>query len=238
MTDTPISAEEFSRLMSLPEDDPQRMRAATTPRFEAMRRMLADFERPGAAPTDPEDIDSACVELRRRLAGQGIQPTEEPSPPDPARPGPPRAADRPEAGWRALADLLGRPAGRAGVALAGLAVVAGLAWWSSGIRPPVRAVRGTDEVADFRVASTRDAAGTVMLRWTRVPGADEYRVRFLGADLTEIARLEGLGRPECALRAGGLPRGLAAGAEVSIEVVALHQGDPIATSSAQWVRLP
>ena len=231
MTVDAYSPEEFARLMALPEDHPDRIAAAASPRFEASRRMLAEFERPGDALQTGPEIASATAELSRRLADAGV--LASPSVTDAAA-GPPRAVRRPGAGrfgW------LRAPAARTALAFAGAAIVAGFGWWATHRPAPVDMVRGVSEPGAFEVMTRREG-DALILSWKSVEGADGYRIVFLGPDLAESAHLEVSGGTEFVLRADALPAGIVAGTRVSLEIVALRQGAPVATTQARTVLLP
>ena len=98
-------------------------------------------------------------------------------------------------------------------------------------------VRGVSEPGAFEVMTRREG-DALILTWKAVEGADGYRIVFLGPDLAEAAHLEVPGGTEFALRAGALPAGIVAGTRVSLEIVALRQGAPVATTQARTVLLP
>ncbi len=232
MTGDAYSPEEFARLMALPEDHPDRVAAGASPRFEASRRMLAEFERPGDGLQTGPEIASAAAELSRRLADAGVLAT--PSGSDAAGAGPPRAVRRPGAG---LFGWLRAPAARTAFALAGAAIVVGFGWWATHRPAPVDVTRGAAEPGAFEVTTHRQG-DALILGWKAVEGADGYRIVFLGPDLAEAARLDVPRGTAFALRAAALPAGIVPGTRVSLEIVALRQGATVATTPARAVLLP
>jgi hypothetical protein len=232
--DERLSPEEFARLMSLSPDHPDRIRAAATPEFAALSTMWSDFEQSVSMPASAGDVESARTELRRR-----IDPVLERGAPVLSDAGlAAREGPQSDAGGGGLATLLRGPAARFGLTFAGLALVAGMAWWWSGAGDQGRAVRGESSNTGFGFSSIRMAPGAVLLEWRPEAGADAYRITFLGPDLREIARLDEVHSTDIALQADALPAGLKSGKRVAIELVALRGGDSIATAPARSVRLP
>jgi hypothetical protein len=232
MTDRRDTPEEIERLMALPEDHPERVAAAASPRFEAFRRMLGEFERPSDALVSDADLASARVELARRLEDAGVLGPPTAGAATTAAPKTPRPLPRP--GFFAwLTSGGGRPA----FAVAGAVLVVGFGWWAT--HPPWRdeTTRAIAEPGAFELV-TRHEGDALVLSWKAVEGADGYRVVFLGPGLTEVARRDVPGATSLALRAGSLPAGVAPGSRVSIEVVALRMGSELATTPARAILLP
>jgi hypothetical protein len=232
MTEERFTPDEFARLLSLPDDHPDRQRAERTPQFQAWCQMLQEFERPSNAPLPAAEIASAGRELEARLArGLGrAQPN-----------GAGEAGPRPTSG-RTFADSFAAwfrgPTMRPALAFAAVAVVAGFALWSASRPPAPRAVRGSGESAVLAVGEPRAISGGIELTWTQVDGAETYRVVFYGGDLRENARVDGLTEPRLRLQRNALPAGLTPGADVLAEVMAMRHGDPIATSKTRAIHLP
>ena len=214
-----LTPEEFARLVALPENDPERVRAAHRPDFEAHLRLYREFESPTAVPEHaPADA--------RQLAARVLDNVR----PERAREGP---------SWLAgLVHFFAQPAPRAALALGALVVVAGTATWFAGRNAgPDRAVRG-EAGSTFVIAEPRKLPNGLELSWTAVPGATGYRVLFYGADLHEITRVDQLKETRLLLDPAALPAGLTAGQEVLVEVSALSGTDPMVTTSNRAVRLP
>jgi len=231
MTEERITPEEFARLISLPESDPDRRRVAGTPAFEALRAMHADFERPAETKIPPEDARRAREELTGRLRAARAA-------------GEPRAAaERAPHGIHGagpierLVTWLRTPAGRAGLVFAVLVIVAGLGWWGRS-RESAALFRGESSDGAFVPVAAAPKNGEVAIQWGAVSGADAYRVVFLAPDLTERAHVDVGATTGTRLRAGALPPGLATGSRVPVEVVALRGGRVIATSSTREIQLP
>jgi hypothetical protein len=232
VNDRSYTPEELERLLTLPEDHPERRAAAASPRFEALRRMLAEFERPTDALVTDAELASARVELRRRLAEAGL--LDSPAAtraPTPAAPQAPRSLPRPGV----LVWLLtggGRPA----FAVAAALIVVGIGWWTTQ-RPTRETTRAIATPGAFELATRLEGDGLV-LSWRAVEGADGYRVVFLDAGLAEVARLDVPTGTSLTLRAGELPAGVSPGSRVSLEVVALRMGDALSTTPARTILLP
>jgi hypothetical protein len=231
MSDDRFTPDEFARLLTLPEGHPDRVAAEQSTAFVAMQHLLADFERPATEGTGDTVLESERRELGARLAS-AIR-----------GPGPagvvsgPRSSPRPSR-FEALAAMFRAPVGRVGLALAAVALVAGIGWWSQFRTPGADAMRGEPETSSFVLEAVRPQADAVTLRWTPVAGAEGYRLVFRGADLRELARLDVASGVEATLRADALPARLAAGSQVLVEICALRRGDVIATSPARPIRLP
>ena len=230
MTERPFSPEEFVRLLSLPEDDPERRQAESTGMLEAWRRMLREFEAPPPSTVGPAELASADAALERRTrdmlaAGAGARAGSR----APGSAGPGLLAR--------LAAAMFQPALRPALALAAIVVVAGASWWWVSDRSQ-RAVRGVGGEGGIVVAAHTEPGGALELTWAPVPGAEGYRARFFGATLRELARLDGIPEPRLRLKRDSLPLGLTAGEEILVEVAAVRGGDVIAVSSSRAVRLP
>lgn len=230
MTERPFSPDEFVRLLSLPEDHPERRRAESSGMLDAWRQMLREFENPPDSIASPTELADADAAIERRMTGVLAAPPRMRSGTNASG-----AAGPGFLAW--LSATLFRPALRPAFALVALVVVAGGSWWLVDSRTP-RAVRGVESPGGIVVEARTPADGTLELSWAPVAGADGYRVRFFGSTLREIARLEDLPEPKLRLERGSLPAGLSAGAETLVEVAAIRGGGVIAVSTSRAVRLP
>lgn len=228
MTDQRFTPEEFARLLALPAGHPERVRAEQDPRFDAWRRMLTAFEKRDSHGLAADEIREADAALARRLeADLGIGTTALEAP-RPTR----RARDERESGRGLFGWLMPRWAPALAVATL---MVAGGVWVYSARGPGERVVRGGEAGAPALTLSVRDGRD---LTWSAVTGADEYRVTFLGPDLRELARLEGLTVTTLSLRSGSLPAELERGREIAVQVAAYREGHLLAESPATAVRVP
>ena len=150
----------------------------------------------------------------------------------------PRSSREPEPLVAWLAGLLRRPAARLGAAFTGVMLLAGVAWWSRDLASHDRRLRAAARSAGFAVSSLHATPGALVIGWTAAPHADGYRLRFLGAELNQVAELRDLHTTEVVLHADNLPAGLESLQEVSIEVVAFRRGEALATAPARTIRLP
>jgi len=234
MSRAPLTPDEFARRLALPPGDSERQAAESSSEFAAMRRMLSEFEQPNDASLDEAQVDNAKRQLARRLAVLGVPHGR------PADAG----AEARDSGLRgprwfeSLLDQLHHPVARSGLAFAAILIVASVAWWSQQRGPAPGPLRGASESATIAVDPPRFAPGSVTLSWSRVSGADSYRVTFFGADLTEVARRDSLTTNSLVLQAGELPPGLQSGQRVAFAVAALRGGDTISDSKAQFIQLP
>ena len=228
MSDRPFSPEEFVRLLALPEDHPERRQAEVSGKLDAWRRMLHEFEEPGAGDATATELARADAVMAQRVESMLGTPT-----------GVPPGAARPASGGPSLlawlASIWSRPALRPAFAMAALMIVAGTSWWMVGSRAP-RAVRGVSE--DGIVVETRETSEALELTWAPVPGAEHYRIRFFGPALREIARRDDVVEPRLRFERGALPAGIASGEEVVIDVAAMRGNDALAVSKARAVRMP
>lgn len=215
MNEERFEPEEFERLLALPEDHPERVRAERSGRLAAWQHMLDGFESPPGELLSSQDLARAEAELAQRV--------ERATAPAPARV---RPAIR-EASWLTEWRTGGR---RVAVAFAALAIVAAAGWWSVEQRRERPAVRGSAARQALELISRPVAAG-VELSWTPVPGATMYRLVFFGPELTELARVDSLVGTSFALRADQLPAGLASGQTVLVEVAAVLPYDTFASKS-------
>jgi len=230
VSETRWTPDEFSRRMALPEDHPERMEAERSPEFVAMRLMYEDFVT--GTPGDPpaSAMATAAAELERRLrpeiAASGTSARDA------------RRVEPQRGSWReALAALFMRPAARAGLVFAVVAIVGVSGWWLASHAPREPVMRGPGE-SGFRLEAPRATSGAIALSWSAAPGADAYRVIVLGPDLEEVARIDAGASTRAELRRDMLPADLPPGAALSVEVAALRLGDVIATTSTRPIPLP
>jgi hypothetical protein len=217
--------EELARLLSLPADHPERVRAGQDPRFEAWRLMLREFESSDAPHVSRDEAAWAAAALEARL-----EPALAPRPARRERTGRSPAQRERARGWLA-------PAWRPALALAAVVAIAGGVWWARSRLPATSEVRGAPGAAlEWREPLAR--GGSLRLEWTPVPGARSYRLRFYRSDLTEIARVEDITGVSYTLQADALPPGLERGAEVVAEITAMTGGEAVAVSKARALRLP
>jgi hypothetical protein len=240
MTPDELTPDEFARLVALPEDHPERRPWQGSALFESRLRMHQQFVTGEDAPSDAADRAGAERELGARLAR--VLATEHP----PHEPGHgegtrERVLEFRTDGKHHTRGTDGRTrAHTRGAVLAlaaGLVVVAAATWIV--MRPPEpRAVRGAGGAERLVLAEPRGTTGAADLEWTAVPEADHYEVVFYGSDLNEITRVKDLVLPRFELRAGALPAGLSHGEDVLAGVIAMHAGDPIATSKTRALHVP
>jgi hypothetical protein len=239
-----IRPEDLAELAALPPDDPRRRALDESPRAAALLRAYQEFVAPsGPLPpgADPEAAEAHLLAALERELGVplGAEPAAAP-------------AATPRGQARTIVDEPGRPfawlwgpRARPAFALAAVTVAALAAWTLVGPRgreeSPV--LRGGGDTAAVTTAPAALAAsplddGRVRLAWTATPGATEYAVVFLGADLSELARVEGLAHPELVLDPAALPAGLAPGREILWRVSARAGRDEIARSVTSPLSIP
>lgn len=220
------STAELAELAHLPDGDPRLEGAMRSPRTRALLRRYREFL---AEPAPMSGADFAAADARlaemldRELALPAVAPGR-------------TIAPEPRESWlrRFFAPSL-RPA----LAFAALAVVAGIVFVST--RPSPRTgepvMRGdTTRTMDARIVATEP--GKVTLQWSAVSGAEQYELRFYGADLTERGRVNLGTETRVELLAGQLPVGLAAGEVLFWQAVALRGTDVVQQSATASIRLP
>ncbi len=227
-----LSDHELAELAGAPAGDPRRAHVGACPRCRARLADFAAFVRGerAAAPAElaaAERTLAAAVAAKLDAMGVGVDAgARVPSPaiatvtPLPARP-------RRRVAWAAWA------------AAAAFAVSAG--WFVVRHNGPAleRGTRATVPASDrVELLEPLRSEGALTLRWRDVPGADRYVVRFVGADLVEVARTAELDHAAYELRRDALPAGLAPGAPVLWQVVAFRAGDRVAASEPATLRLP
>ena len=150
---------------------------------------------------------------------------------------------RPE-GRRWWAGLLRPPV--AWAAAAALAAVFALQFGERWLPPGggADALRASPETPRARAAgglalfAPRPVAAGVELRWTSAPGADAYRVVFLGEELAQVATLDAGPDTLVVLARGELAGTLGPGRTIAWQVVAMQGGDPVASSGTRLLRVP
>lgn len=123
-------------------------------------------------------------------------------------------------------------------ALVALLIVGG-GWWFLSSRMPAPGTRleFRDE-GPLRVSEPLANAEGATLTWSAVPGAEAYRLVFLGREMQELARVELDADTALALRRDALPQGLVPGTQAFLEVTALRQGATLARSRGRTIQLP
>ncbi len=213
MSHTPMSPDQFERLMTLPESHPDRMLAMRNPEFEALRLLHATFESPAPAATSAANVDVAGRELTARLTRTADF----------------RAPARPGSIWKMPQLAL---AAAAAVALTFSAV-----WWST--RPaPTPALRSESTLYEFILLEPRAHADGIELRWTMVTGVEDYTVILIGPDLREFARLDVAGTTHLLVTREHLPASTVSGAELMAEVEARSGRDAMTRTPATRFRAP
>ncbi|HTO92660.1 MAG TPA: hypothetical protein VMJ70_16130 [Candidatus Sulfotelmatobacter sp.] len=236
MTEKQFAPNEVARLLDLPPEHPERVHAMEDPEFAALALALAEFAAPRIAPSDRPDLESARAELKRRLSSAPA--IESPSGDGvPMTSGAGRGAER--RSWLdSLRAALATPIGRGAIAFAALAIVASVAWRAVSRSPRPEAVRAVVDSGAFELREPKSEPDRVTLSWSPLERADDYRVVFLGLDLTEIARVDVGGATELVVRHDSLPAGLASGGRVSVGVEAFRQGVLEGTTEARPIQLP
>jgi hypothetical protein len=229
--------DEFARLMALQPAHPDRVAAEADPAFEAWARMAGAFEASAGGPLDEDELRPRRTELAARLERAMASERDAAEPAS----GTTRALrSAPSGGILAgVLGWLGTPVGRTALAFGVVAIASVAGWWTLSQREPSALLRGVDSAAGVpRIAEPVASAGTLALSWNAVAGADGYRLVFYSPEMGELARIDALAEPRVTLRAAALPAGLASGARVEVEVVALTHGDPLSRSQVVPVTLP
>ena len=253
MTLDDLGPDAFARLMALPEDHPDRHRAASAPGFEARRRLYEQFAAREQDLMSAAELSSAEHELGRRLEraigatqstaphGGGAPSTLAPSAPGAPRPGTLDRGDRGDRGhgWlTSLREFWRQPAPRAAWSLAAAVLLVATATWIVMRRPARETLRSAPPTEQLVIGEPRLQDQSLELSWTAVPGADAYRLVFFGSDLTEIASVNDLVAPAYVLERSALPSGLAPAQEVMTQVIAMRTGEPLAKSRPRSIRVP
>jgi hypothetical protein len=229
--------DEFARLMALPREHPDRVVAEADPAFEAWVRMAGAFETGAGAQLDEDELRRRGAALTTRLE-RALASERETAEPVRGAPSTLRSGRRGSLVEKLL-GWLGTPSGRTALAFGVIAIASVAGWWTVARRDSQEMVRGVESGSSVpRLAEPVTDAGTVVLAWSAVPGADGYRLVFYSPEMGELARLDSLREPRATLRSGALPAGLAGGARVELEVVALTHGDPLSRSRLVPITLP
>ena len=207
--------EALASLSRLPAGDARRAHLEGCARCQARLLSLEEFLAPSSDDLPEDEWRAAEAELRRRRAHDGLV--------APSRGVGSVRRSRTLTAWRP-----------AFAAAAAIVIVAG-AWLVVRGRhePELRGVPGGDWVP---TVETRGPIATIA--WRALPGADNYRVVFLGASLEPVATLDVGPALEARVPRDSLPAGLSHGQPVMIEVNALHGPDPVAVSRAVPMKLP
>jgi hypothetical protein len=212
-----IPVDQLGTLKQASEDDPRRQHAASCPRCSSLLFAYEEFvranERADASERAGANVAEAEAALARFIAAH-IE----------AAPGE-RIAGAPRPGRGRWFDfsLLRMTAALAAVVLVAVVLVRWQPWESRSI-----VYRGDQKAQFSGLSAARAGDGSVDLHWGAVPNADAYRVTILGADLTEITRLDPT--PSLTARLGAAEKGY------YWQVTALEEGAEILTSDPQ--RLP
>ncbi len=227
------SPAEFARLLSLPESDPERIRAEGTAEFSALKAMLSDFTGERRPAESAGELGSMRHELERRLH-EALEARREPASGMAGHGGQGRRLPRESA--RGLFDWLRAPAGRWAFTFALVAVAAGIGWW---VRPGFRGdrLRSVEVPSGFELRTVREAGDGFELEWPPLPGAESYRVVFLDATLLPIARFEAGAATRLTVPRDSLPAALPPDARMSVEVEAWRARSVIGTTPARAIRL-
>lgn len=235
MNDRPIEAEDLAAIAALPADDPRRVAFEARPGARARLRAYEAFMAGGGEAT-PEQRAEAEARLGAMLAREiGIPPARETGPA-------PAAAGKAGAPWWQW--LMGpglRPVLATAAVIAVVLVALNLERADRPASAPVfrdGGSRPAPEAWDARPTEAALPSGGLQLRWTPAPGADAYAVEFLAADLTQVARVDGVSAEGLTLEPGRLPAGLTPGTEVLWRVVARRGADPLGVSQARPLRVP
>jgi len=206
-----IPVDQLGTLEQLSENDPRRRHAASCPRCSSLLFAYEAFVQ--ATPREGADPAAADAQLDRFIATHVVQDQPERISGTPRR-------DRGRWFNFAFTKLV-----VASAAVVVMAVI--LVRWQPWESKPI-VYRGEQKLQFSGLIATRSNDGTVELGWAAVAHADAYRVTILGADLSEITRLD---------PTPGLSTRLGATTNATYwQVTALEEGAEILTSDPQ--RLP
>jgi len=222
----------LGEVLALAESDPRRRHLDDCPRCRALVVSYRQFLDPGS-----EEMASYGTEeherlnaFRERLAG--IAPV--------ATPAPGGTMPAPVAEKRSWAERLFTPGLRPLWAVVAIAIAFGVMKIAP-THPPENVVPtlrgGTPEALTVRTPTYGDA-GAVTLVWNAVPEADHYEVRFFSSALTELGRHAAGGDTVATLAAADLPLPYRSGEAILFRVVALKDGDELATSAPGSLKKP
>jgi hypothetical protein len=231
-----LAPEELESVRVLSPEDPRRREAEACPRCRGLLVSYDEFLEDRSVPpgVDPERAAPQLRDAFERALGEARGPARA------ARPA--RATERKMRPW--WAALLGpRLAWGAAVAIVAVAGLYAGAHWRPLARdeevlrtaPDSSEARGQDRPV---LLEPRAVAVGLELRWRSTPGADAYRVVFLGEDLAQLASLGPAPDTVAVLVAAHLPSGLLPGRTVAWQVEALQGGYVIKASGTALLTLP
>jgi len=223
VNETPLTPEQFARLMSLPADHPERLAWNGRPEFESMRSLYEQFESVPPSSVSERELREAEVALERRFR-EAL----------PSEPGVdaaiPRPAARPERASRPWWIAFPRPA----LAMAAVIVAVSGIWFTT--RPRSTALRGAQDVPV--ILEPRRVAESLEIRWTPVAGAEGYRLSFVDDSMREIAAVEAWPGTRYSLEASALPPGLEHGIDVIMQVQPVRGGVAGGAAGMRSIRVP
>jgi hypothetical protein len=225
--------DDAGRVAALEASDPLRVHARECPRCRALLDAYAAFMAAEPAVVPAAELADANARLSRAILsatarqGRGGEPVVE------------RAASGAEAADgprpRGLLERLAHPAMRPAWAFVTVAiVVAGVVLW-----PRAAGHDGTSALRGGSVAAAPDlrraewSGDELRLAWAGAPGADAFELRFFSTALSELGRTGPYRDSTLVLALSSLPFRAAFGDSVVVRVVALKDGDAVATSDAR-----
>lgn len=227
-----IAEETLPLLTQLPPDDPARRHLAECARCRARVAALSAFDGPRTIPAGsrPDEADRrlAAILDREIYGSQSGGAMRRPS------------ADSSQSGIGSILRRLWQPALRP-VWVAGIVVLAVVGVrelsHSGDDRIVLREDRRPNPSAVIGLAAQAGPDGQVSLRWDAVSGATAYSVILLGDDLEEQGRIDAGPVASCLLPEARIAAARG-GSHIFWRVVALRDGDPIATSKTVPLALP
>jgi hypothetical protein len=247
-----LEPDELEGVRALPPDHPRRREVETCPRCRQLLLSYVEFLEDRSAP-DTIDREGAAARLReafeREMGGPAGAPMTQPEAPGGRSEDDARARTPSDVGPRSAGVWRPHRALRFVMAAAAVAVITSLigVFLSDHVRRPAGredVLRTAPDSAGHRLRDRpilfqpRSVASGVELRWTSVPGADAYRVVFMGEDLSQLAILDTGPDTLAVLTLGSLPTGLRGGHTVAWQVEAMQGGYPMTSSETSLVRLP
>jgi len=118
---------------------------------------------------------------------------------------------------------------------AAVVLVVAIAVWSPWQEAGPVLERG-DATSPLALGEAIVAGGTIDFVWAPHPGATDYVVVLFGADFSEQMRLAPVSQPDATMSLTDIPE--AAGPRLAWRVLALENGDVIATSEPGYITLP
>ena len=219
--------QDTARVAALPATDPLRVHASGCPRCRALLAAYAAFVEADPGPVPQRDLADANARLSRALAaatGGGGERARAGAPHTPAAPGA-------VSGWERLTHPQLRPAWT----LLTIALVAGgVALWS---RPAghdaALVLRGAAPAMTPAIVRAQWTGDAIVLAWHGLPAADGYEVRFVSSAFVELGSSGPYRDSTLVLAPSRLAFRAAFGDSVLVRVVALKDGDVLATSDAR-----